>query len=700
MRKSPLLILSVAAGPFLTGTAAYAQTAEVCDTLVSSIVTGEKTRAREAGTRIIQAADFRRMVSATGDADIIKYIQTLPGVSTGGEGSSAYYVRGGNIGSNLITLDGVPIYGSSHLLGFTAVYPADIVSDAQFQVGGFTSEEGNLTSSHIKLTTADGDFSHASAQAFASNFLFGGSASLPIVKKKLSLTTSLRFSPVGLEFQALKPLTSALDSIGKPKAIVYDAFAKLKWRIDRKHSLYLTGFNSADIYSYDYGSTSEEHFQWSNIIAKLGYDYNTDSRWHINAGISYNRFANAQGMVKKLGQTDNNLAIRSFIREFDASAGANYDTDIFHFQSGVRFRYAQFNPATSMRISGGSIFMQKDSPATDHITNSSTATGHAQVELKKEDRYTVRAAGRLNFNRTDRTEADAVSARFYPEAGLLARVNVSKSFGFEATADYTRQLYHTLEGIPLGWSLDLIVPSDEQFGPERATQYYAGVFANAGNHRFSIGCYTKKMSGLVYFIDATSLFSSAAAGWRDKIDVGTGTSEGCEFLYEKTGKVFSARLAYTYSDTDRTFPETNGGKTFPAKFDRRHILNVSADYILSGNGKREWSVNALFTYQSGHYETVPSGYYPSGLFRGDDEVGLRYYSGINNFHMPAYVRADMGCTLRYNLTGRHPRTLNLGIYNLLNRHNPFKLTYDANDRSWKKISIFPIMPSIKWTIAL
>ena len=47
------------------------------------------------------------MVEAMGEADIIKYVQTLPGVSTGAEGSSAIYVRGGNIGSNLTTLDGV-----------------------------------------------------------------------------------------------------------------------------------------------------------------------------------------------------------------------------------------------------------------------------------------------------------------------------------------------------------------------------------------------------------------------------------------------------------------------------------------------------------------------------------------------------------------------------------------------------------------
>ena len=699
MNKLSCLILAIGA-LFLSAGIAYSQTTEVQDTLSSSIVTGEKTRAREAGTRIVKAVDFRRMVSATGDADIIKYVQTLPGVSTGGEGSSAYYVRGGNIGSNLITLDGVPIYGNSHLLGFTSVYPNEIISDALFQVGGFTSEEGNLTSSHIKLTTADGNFRHASGQAYVSNFLLGGSASLPIVKNKLSLNASLRVSPIGLEFQALKPLTSALDSIGKPKAIVYDAFAKLKWQINRKHSLYLMGFNSADIYSYDYGITSEEHMQWSNLIAKLGYDYNPDNRWSINAGAAFNRFANAQGMVKILGETDNNLAIRSFIREFYASAQANYDASVFHFQSGVKFRRAAFNPATSLRISGGSVFMQQDSPATDHITNTSTVTGHAQVELKKEDLFTFRAAGRMNYNKTDRTEVGAVSTRSYPEASLLARVNVIGNFGIEATADWTKQLYHTLEGIPLGWSLDLIVPSDEEFGPESATQYYAGAFLNSEKHKVSVGYYTKEMEDLVYFIDATAMFSSAAAGWRDKIDIGTGTSKGYEFLYEKLGKVFTARLAYTYSKTDRTFLKVNEGVTFPAKFDRRHILNVSAEYVIGNNGDREWAVNGFFTYQSGHYETVLSGYYTSGLLTGDEEVTLKFYNKVNNFCMPAYIRADLGCTLRYNLRGRHPQTLNFGIYNLLNRHNPFKLTYDTADRTWKKISIFPIMPSFKWSIEL
>lgn len=677
----------------------FAQTNEVKDTLRGSVVFGEKSGAREAGTRIIKVKDFKNMVSATGDADVIKYIQTLPGVSTGGEGSSAFYVRGGNLGSNLVTLDGVPLYGSSHLLGFTSVYSPDIISDVMFQVGGYTSEEGNLTASHIKLTSGDGNYTKLGGKVSVSNFLLGTSVSVPVLKNKISFTGSLRFSPVGWELRALKAMSSALDSIGRPKALVYDAFGKMSWKINDRHVLSLNAFNSIDAYSYDYGKNSEEHIQWSNLIGNLRYEGNLSDSWCVHAGLSHNRFVNAQGMVKILGDTDNNLAVRSSIRETALSAYANYDGRLFHFQGGMKGRYAEFNPATSQKISGGTLLMgSSDSPATDHVTDCVTGIIHSQVEFKKEDKYAFRASGRLNYSKTDRTDVLIESDTFDPEASLLARVNATSWLGLEATADWTTQYYHTLEGVPLGWSLDLIVPSDDQFGPEKASQYYLGMFMSLGNHRLSLGGYTKKMSGLVYFTEATALFSSAAAGWRDKIDVGKGTSKGVELLYEKAGEKLNYRIAYTWSKTDRTFPKVNVGVPFPSKFNRPHILNVTADYLIAKSKSREVTVNALFTYQSGHWETVASGYYQGRLIKEPDKVQLKYFTTVNNFEMPAYIRMDLGCSMKLNLDKKCHHTLNVGIYNLFNRHNPFSLTYDTAERRWKQVSIFPIMPSLNWTM--
>ena len=119
----------------------------VRDTLLAARVEADRVVHRDAGTRLVALPEIRTMVSATGEADAIKYIQTLPGVSTGGEGSSAIYVRGGNLGNNLTTLDGVSLYGGSHLLGLTSAYPTDILSSINFRLGGFHGDESNITSS-------------------------------------------------------------------------------------------------------------------------------------------------------------------------------------------------------------------------------------------------------------------------------------------------------------------------------------------------------------------------------------------------------------------------------------------------------------------------------------------------------------------------------------------------------------------------
>ena len=127
----------------------------------------------------INTADLRRTASPMGEADPIKFIQTLPGVAAGMEGSSAYYVRGGNEGNNLTTLDGIPIYGTGHLLGLTTSYPSEIVSDQDFYAGGFPSDVGGYTSSLLQLTTSDGDFEKTRSSLFVNNFLAGAQVSKP-----------------------------------------------------------------------------------------------------------------------------------------------------------------------------------------------------------------------------------------------------------------------------------------------------------------------------------------------------------------------------------------------------------------------------------------------------------------------------------------------------------------------------------------
>ena len=377
------------------------------------------------GTRAVKSSDVRTLISPLGDGSAIKLIQTLPGVATGAEGSSAIYVRGGNIGGNVITLDGVPLYGSGHILGFSTSYSPDIVSDTRFMVGGFSSEEGNLTSSHIKVSTRDGDYQRVTGGVSVSPFILGGSVSTPIVKNKLSFLGAVRLSPIGWELQAVKGMTSAMNAISDIRAYVGDAYGKFKWLISPRQSLSLSGFYSLDSYGYTYGSSSKDKMGWSNAIASLTHEISLDAPWRIESGLSANRFVNHQGMEKTLGEKDNSVALQGGLKELTAKSTAFWEGPSgWSFQGGLKARMASFTTGTQTP------------------TNTLLLTAHAQIGKAQPGRYEVVAAGRVNY-----------FASFDPEVSLSGKVFFIKDLlGLEMTFDRTVQYYHTLEGIPLGWS--------------------------------------------------------------------------------------------------------------------------------------------------------------------------------------------------------------------------------------------------------
>ena len=671
---------------------------ELRDTLPASRLSAQRNGALETGTRLINPSNLRTMVAATGEGDIIKYVQTLPGVSTGGEGSSAFYVRGGNIGSNLITLDGVPLYGSSHLLGFTSVYSPESISEALFQIGGFTSEEGNLTSSHIKLSSATPDFNSFHWNASASNFLLGGCVSAPLVKDKVAAIASFRISPIAGEYAILKGLLPSDNiKISNASALVYDLFAKTVWKVNSNHVLNLSAFHSQDAYRYLYGDNSDEQMQWNNLVINLSHMSHTGS-WSFRNSISYNRFSSRQGAIKTMGETYNDLAISSGIGEAVAQTLAVWSLNKYvEFQSGIKSRFARFSPGSSSRITGGLLAGHDFAELGEKYYNS-TNTLHTQASYMHSEHLEARAAGRINLYLNKQQNNRGWQHRFDPELSLLARWYPVSWMGLEGTADWLTQYYHTLEGVPMGWSLDMIIPSDTKYTPETSRQYYAGVLFILDNHRLTIGGYDKKMNSLIYFKDASKLFSSALTTWKSNIDIGEGHSNGIEVLYEKVGKFLNLRLAYTYSKTDRVFKNVNNGKPFPAKFDRRHILNLSTDCSLLKKDQFKWGITSFFTFQSGHWETVAAGSFYGYLLIDNKKIDVDWFTTTNNYCMPNYIRWDLGTFFEWNKP-THTSSLNLGVYNILNRHNPFTVTFDPETRSWKQISLLPIMPSLNYRIS-
>ena len=673
---------------------AYAQrTEEVRDTLSASIK--EASRFVNSGINGYQVriGDVHNLISPIGEADIIKYIQVLPGVSMGAEGSSAAYIRGGNMGGTRITLDGVPVYGNTHLLGFTQSVPLEIMEDAHVRVSGFPADEGDFTDAYISMTTQNRIANHFSGTFSVSPAFISSLAKVPIIKNRLSVIGSARWSPTAMIWNGFKlqDHISGVD-LKDTKATVYDLFGKINWNISGKQRIFLSYFHSKDSYDYTWRQTQAE-MSWQNSILNLKYHLDSQTGC-LDAGLSWNRLYSQQGQTQSV-QADNLLGMTNSLSEWSARFSASYPligADIFRI--GLLFTQSSYLPNAYFSLTDDRRPGIHTSSFSESSLYSRIGTLSVQWEKGKNNLYLIRTSGRLNLYQTDQTH----DLSFHPEYDLTGRLYFLPGFGLEVSIDKRKQFHHLLDGLPTGWSLDLIVPSDESFLPEESIQYSSSLFFEKGALSLSVNAYSKSMKNLVCYRNAINLFSPSLAGWKSDVDVGSGTSRGIEILAECVHGENTLRIAYTLSKTDRQFPYINDGIAFPFQFDRTHILNVTGNGRLWHNDIFDFILSGLLTYQSGSWETLPEGVFHPWMFELQEGTKIEYYSGINNYRMPSYFRLDLGGTFS-RTTKKCSQKLYLGVYNATNRHNPITLVYDIDEERWKQISLLPILPTIKYSLS-
>jgi CarboxypepD_reg-like domain/TonB-dependent Receptor Plug Domain len=92
-----------------------------------------------------------------GELDVIKSLESLPGIKLQSDGSTFYYVRGGNRDQNLILIDDSPIYNPSHLLGVFSTIIPDATTDITLYKGNMPASFGGRLSSVLDVHTRKGN---------------------------------------------------------------------------------------------------------------------------------------------------------------------------------------------------------------------------------------------------------------------------------------------------------------------------------------------------------------------------------------------------------------------------------------------------------------------------------------------------------------------------------------------------------------
>ena len=660
------------------------QITEQHDTLTAAVKTDSRRVAEALGRMTTGVEGVRRVISPLGEGDPIRWAQGLPGVSTGADGTTAFYVRGGNMGNNLITLDGVPVYGYSHLLGLTTIIPQDVMSETLLLKGGFDGGSSNFTAGHLAITTRDPSHEKFRMSAALNNFLASVSLETPI-NEKMSFMFSGRISPLAWEYKAIQgmlpDLLGGFDDFG---AGVGDLYGKFRWQTGKRSYLNVSFLGSMDGYSFgtitedanDIRYQNSEKMGWNNMIGTVS--------WHLDGARSFmdfkasvNRYTSSQEQHKYYRGVMNDLTLKSSLTEYMFSfdrTGSMFKA--FKIDYGTKFRIAEFAPGQVASVNNAS--------------NTLLGTVYLQGRFDIEDRLSLRATARGHYysNFKDKAVKGGNVGRFDVDASVALDWKIFKYLSLEATFDRMVQHYHTLEGLPVGWSLDMIVPSSREIVPENALQGNLGFNSQIGKHTVSAGGFYKQMNDLVYYKYAQSLFSGGMASWEEDVDLGKGTSYGAEFMHEYVGKDLYTRVSYTWSKTNRFgFPNVNEGGEFHARFDRRHVLNAVA----------QWKgFSAALTLQSGHWENGAAETYPMHV--PGAEWTADYFSGVNNYHMPTVFRLDLGYMFSFE-TGKVKHDVNVGLCNATNHFNPFMLYFDAATEGWKMIALLPILPNFSYRIS-
>ncbi len=652
---------------------------------------------------------IKKVPTLMGEVDVLKTLQLLPGVQSGGEGQTGLYVRGGSPDQNLILLDGVPVYNVSHLLGFFSVFNADAIKNVTLIKGGFPSRYGGRLSSIIDITMKEGN--NKKIKGEGSIGLISSKLTLegPIWKNKTSFLLSARRTYLDLLFKPL--LQKANSSAGSTDKIdlqlyFYDLNAKINHKINDQHRLYLSAYSGLDILGT--GITSSQRAgdydkiksgtDWGNLTSAFRWNYQISPRLFANTTLTYSRYGFNIGASQE-SKTDAKIetfsfAYRSGIQDWAGKIDVDYIPNPNHYvRAGLSTINHTYTP-------GAVQFKAKlDQFQID------TLLGSKKTTAKEYDYYVEDDArfGALKVNYGLHGALFNVEGKSYPSFQPRLGLNylLNNSVAVKAAFSTMTQYINLLTNESLSLPTDLWVPSTKRILPQSSWQIAAGLAKTfSDKYEVSIEGYYKDMKNVLSYKPGAS-FLGFENDWQDKVTQGRGKAYGAEFFIQKKKGKTTGWIGYTLAWNYRQFDEVAGSKWYPFKYDRRH----DASFVLVQEITDRFSFSAAWVYGTGNAITLPTDNYIRPVTPTFATAQSTFFTEFSNLgeknanRMNAYHRLDVS----FDFTKKrryYNRKWSFGAYNAYSRRNPYYVyqTRELNkqnnqyERVFKQVSLFPIVP--------
>ncbi|MCL1849958.1 MAG: TonB-dependent receptor, partial [Bacteroidetes bacterium] len=564
-------------------------------------------------THTISSLEVKSVPMLFGEKDLFKTLTLLPGVSSGTEGTSGIFVRGGSPDQNLIILDEAPLYNASHLLGFFSIFNGAAVKSADLIKGGFPARYGGRLSSIIDVKMKEGNkesyHGEGGVGLISGHFMAEG----PIVKNKSSFMVSGRRT----WFDVLsRPIMAMFEDGFTMGYYFYDLNAKLNYDFGDKDKLYVSGYFGRDKFSMIQKEKNDFKYEaglfWQNGLATV--------RWNH---LFFNKlFSNLSFIF-----SDYKLKIYQKLTEYSDYSQSSFAYD---FASGIRDYSLKYDltyiPNSLNTILMGTVVTYHEArpnavqlKADAVRANKTSLLSGLEYVLYIEDEINIK--NKLRINPGFRLNFFSVPQKTYicPEPRLNISYNFRKDLVMKASYAMMNQYMLLLSPSTVGLPSDIWVPVTKNIRPQRSQQVALGLVYEPKKPRmtFSIEGYYKKTDHIIAYLPGASFMSELSDGlsgsfekdqnldWESKITSGKGWAYGVELMARKSVGKVTGWIAYTLSWAQQQFNELNYGEKFWARYDRRHDVSV----VLMYSPKKNINLSLTWVYATGNALTLPDEHY-------------------------------------------------------------------------------------------
>ena len=646
------------------------------------VVEGKRTGQAITSTIDVSPELLAKLPTLSGEVDLFRSLELLPGVNKSSDISNGLYIRGGSPDQTLTLVDGTIVYNPAHLGNIASTFNSNAISDLKLIKGAFPAEYGGRLSSVLDIKLRSGTKEREK-----------GIVGLGIINSyaefegPMGENSTYMVSGRYMYYDVLQKKFNGSSNI--PRYNFYDINGKVNYILSEKSIISISGLYSNDhAYSPSKETDSDYDIQWKNVNLSLNWIQVNKKSLLLNSILSFINYK----FSSKIGLSPNT------INSYTYFSSSNL-TDLY-FRQNAELKWQQNQ---TLKTGFDLAYHNYDllySDAYDEVLEKDPFAGkdikstEAAIYLQNESQFTAL----LSSNIGARLYYFGTREYLKFEPRLSAAYSITPDFTFKGAFAIAHQFLHLITRNDITLPTDLWYPSTKNILPSKSTQYVIGFDTYWFNqsYLFSVEGFYKDMKNLYEFKNSPQL-NPVDNSIEDQFTRGQGEAYGLEFFLNKRKGNFAGWIGYTLSWSVRQFDELNGGNKYYSKFDRRNDFSFVLTYKLTENlnGGLTW------TYASGQRYTLPTGQFIFDPIAIGGEEQIQFNNmGLNSEMFPDYHKLDINFNYSFKMFNSTFETY-INLYNVYNRHNVFaQYAYLKENEEGemipviKRISLFPFIPSI------